>query len=275
MTTDSPALPGPDAGARRPGFLAFALVGAVGGFMSGLFGVGGGIVIVPLLVLLLGMNQRLAAGTSVASILPTAIVGATTYAIAGNVDWLAGVLLAVGVTGGAQIGSRLLALLPVRTLQWLFAGFLLLAAAGLWFVVPHRDQVMSIDVVTGAVLVVIGVFIGVLTGVLGVGGGVIVVPMLMFFFGASDLVAKGTSLLMMIPGSVSATIGNLKRGNTDLRGAAILGVVASVASPLGAWAANALTPFVANVAFSILIAATVVQMVVKLVRSRPERRPSE
>ena len=69
-------------------FLVCIGVGLLAGLMSGLFGVGGGTVIVPLLVLLLGFDQRLGAGTSLAAIVPTASVGVITYAIDGHVAWL-------------------------------------------------------------------------------------------------------------------------------------------------------------------------------------------
>ena len=65
---------------------------------------------------------------------------------------------------------------------------------------------------------------GTLAGLLGVGGGIIVVPALMLLFGASDLIAKGTSLLMMIPTAISGTVGNVRRHNVDLFAAALIGV---------------------------------------------------
>lgn len=222
--------------------------------MSGLFGIGGGIMIVPALVLLLGMPQRLAAGTSVAAILPAAIVGATSYAVQGHVDWVAAGLLAVGVIGGSQVGSMLLAKLPIKLLQWFFLSFLLVVIVSLWFVVPERDNEIGMTLLTGILLAVTGFVTGILSGLLGVGGGIIVVPVLMFFFGANDLVAKGTSLLMMIPGSLSGTLANWRRRNVDLRAALIVGLAASVMSPFGTLIAVRIDPFWSNVMFSILLA---------------------
>src|SRR5690606_15953115 len=100
----------------------------------------GGTIIVPALALWLSMPQKLSAGTSVAAILPTSIVGATSYAVQGNVDWIAALLLAVGIVAGAQLGSHLLAKLPVGVIQWAFMGFLLVVIVSLWFVVPERDD---------------------------------------------------------------------------------------------------------------------------------------
>ncbi|WP_348665970.1 TSUP family transporter, partial [uncultured Microbacterium sp.] len=74
--------------------LACIGIGLLSGFLSGLFGVGGGTVIVPLLVLLLGFDQRRAAGTSLAAIVPTSAVGVISYAVHGSVAWIPALLLA-------------------------------------------------------------------------------------------------------------------------------------------------------------------------------------
>lgn len=251
----------------RASILALAILGLTAGFLSGLFGIGGGIIVVPAL-LLLGYDQRRAAGTSVAAILPASVVGTIGYALSGHIDWIAGLALAVGVVVGAQIGTFLLARLSRRVLFWSFLVFLVFSAASLWFSVPSRDDAIDITVWTVIALGLAGVMTGILSGVLGVGGGVIVVPALMFFFGASDLIAKGTSLFMMIPGSISATIGNVRRDNVDLRGGLCVGIAACLASPLGLLTATAITPLWSNIAFSVLIAAITVQLVVRNLRQR-------
>ncbi len=214
------------------------------------------------------MPQKLAAGTSVAAILPTAIVGAISYAVQGNVDWVAALCLAVGIVIGAQVGTYLLARLPVSAIQWAFMVFLVVIIVSLWFVVPQRDDVIGVNVLTGALLVVTGFVTGVLSGVLGVGGGIIVVPVLMFFFGSSDLVAKGSSLVMMIPGSVSGTLGNWRRNNVDLRAAAYVGIAASVCVPFSSVLAGLIDPFVGNVLFSLYLTFIVGQMLVRKLRAR-------
>jgi uncharacterized membrane protein YfcA len=93
----------------------------------------------------------------------------------------------------------------------------------------------------------------------------------MFFFGASDLVAKGTSLIMLVPGSISGTVGNARRSNVDLRSAAVLGIAASVFSPLGSLLAVWIPPFWSNVAFSLLLAFIVGQMLLRALRGNRKR----
>ncbi|XPP27315.1 MAG: sulfite exporter TauE/SafE family protein [Leucobacter sp.] len=255
----------------RPSSPLLIVLGAATGLLSGLFGIGGGVILVPLLVLLLRFPQRLAAGTSVAAILPAAVVGGIGYGLQGNVDWIAAACLAAGIIGGAQLGSFLLARVPTTMLRFLFMVFLAAIIVSLWLVVPQRDDVIPMSILTGALLVVTGFVTGVLSGLLGVGGGVVVVPVLMFFFGASDLIAKGTSLIMLIPGSISGTLGNLRRGNVDLRSAVFLGVTAGVLSPLGSIIATRIEPFWSNAAFSVLLAFVLVQMLVKTLRSGKRR----
>lgn len=243
------------------------VLGVIAGYLSGLFGVGGGIVVVPGLVLL-GLDQRIAAGSSVAAILPTSIVGAVGYGLSGQVDWVAGAILAAGIVVGAQIGSYLLSRLPRSVLFWMFIVFMTGVAVSLWVAIPDRGDRIVLDGWAVAGLVVLGIVTGTLSGVLGVGGGIIVVPSLMLLFGASDLIAKGTSLLMMVPGSLSATVGNVRRRNVDLRVAAIVGTAACAASPFGLMTATAITPLWSNIAFSALVVATATHLIIKHVRSK-------
>jgi uncharacterized membrane protein YfcA len=249
----------------------YVVIGLVAGLMSGLFGVGGGTIIVPLLMLLLAFDQRLASGTSLAAVVPTAIVGVVSYALNGQVAWIPALILAVGAVGGAQIGTWLLHRMPLLWLRWAFIVFLLVVMVNLFIVVPSRDSVMELTWLTGIGLVVAGVVTGVLSGLLGVGGGIIIVPVLMMIFGMSDLLAKGTSLLMVVPTSISGTIGNLRRGNADLFAAAFIGVAACLTVPLGAWIARSVDPLVGNILFAVFIAVIVVQLTIRALRATPRR----
>lgn len=244
------------------------LVGLAAGLLSGLFGVGGGTVIVPLLVLVLGMDQRLAAGTSLGAIVPTATVGVISYAVHDSVAWIPAVILALGAVIGAQIGTWLLPRLPLTVLRWGFVGFLGIVIVSLFLVVPSRAADLPLTVVTVIGLIVLGLITGVLAGLLGVGGGVVVVPVLMLLFGTSDLIAKGTSLLMMIPTALSGTFGNIKRRNVDLVAAALVGVAACTTTALGAWIATIVDPFTGNILFAAFLVVIAVQMALKAIRGR-------
>lgn len=242
------------------------LIGVIAGIFSGMFGVGGGTVVVPALVFLLGFDQRLAAGTSLAAIVPTSMVGVISFATHDSVAWVPALILAIAAVIGAQIGSWLLPKVPQRTLRWFFVVFLVFVVISLFVVVPSREASIDIDLITGAGLALLGLITGVLAGLLGVGGGVVVVPALMLFFGASDLLAKGTSLLMMIPTAVSGTIGNLRRGSVNLKVALLIGVAACCTTPLGAWLAALSDPLLANILFAAFLLVVAGQMAVRALR---------
>lgn len=206
-------------------------VGLAAGFLSGIFGVGGGILVVPALVLVLGMDQRLAHGTSLAAIVPIALAGVTGYALDGKVDWAASLFLVLGSAGlGARIGTHLLHVLPQRALALVFAAVLAVTAVRLVFddsVAGGRD---SLTVGTAAVLVAVGVVAGTTAGLLGVGGGVIMVPAMVVLLGIPPAVAKGSSLAVIIPTAVVGTRRNLARHNADLAVALTVGISGVVSS---------------------------------------------
>ena len=137
----------------------------------------------------------------------------------------------------------------------------------LFIVVPSREAGLPLTFLSIAGLVVLGVATGTVAGLIGVGGGIVVVPALMLLFGTSDLIAKGTSLLMMIPTAISGTIGNIRRGNVDLPAAALIGIAACTTTALGAWIATIVDPFWGNVLFAVFLAFIAVQLAVRTIRA--------
>lgn len=247
---------------HRASWWVFALIGVAGGILSGLFGIGGGIIMVPAFVAYAKMTQKMAAGTSLAAIVPVSAVGSISYALSGNVDWLAALLLAIGAIVGAQLGTYLMSRIPSTGLLWGFVTLQTVLIVSLWFTVPDRDATMVWNPLLLTLVALLGLLTGVLAGLLGVGGGIVVVPALIAFFGLSDLTAKGTSLVMMIPGAISGTIANFSRGYVDMRGALIAGLVAAALTPVGALMAAAIDPRVGNILLAILIVFAAVRMVV-------------
>ena len=114
-----------------PRVLRLALIGTAAGVFSGLFGVGGGTVIVPLLVLWLGFGEREATGTSLAAIVVIACVGAGAQAAYGNVDWLKAVFVGVPAVAGVVAGTALQQRVPQRAVSLGFAVVLVAMAISL------------------------------------------------------------------------------------------------------------------------------------------------
>lgn len=103
-------------------------VGVVGGLSSGLLGIGGGTVMVPLLVFITRVTQRQAHAISLAAMIPIAVAALLVYGVAGKVDLAAAAALAVGSVLGARVGAELLSRTPERPLKAAFGMFLLIAA---------------------------------------------------------------------------------------------------------------------------------------------------
>jgi len=113
-------------------WLLVSMLGLVAGVVSGLFGVGGAIVIIPGLVLLAKMSQHTANGTSLAALLlPVGLLGAATYYRRGEVNVPYAIIIALGLFFGAFIGARVAGTLPDLTLRRAFGGLLLVVAVRL------------------------------------------------------------------------------------------------------------------------------------------------
>lgn len=112
---------------NRPVAALLGIGGAAGAF-SAMFGVGGGVIIVPLLVLWRGYDTRLATATSLAAIVPVAVWGAASHAVLGNVDVLRAALVGIPAMAGVMLGVRLKARLGSVRLTYAFAAFLLVIA---------------------------------------------------------------------------------------------------------------------------------------------------
>jgi len=112
----------------RPNALILAAIGLAAGGLSGLFGVGGGIIMVPAMVLLAGMAQQRASATSLASIIPIAAVGAVIFGQADSVNLAAAGVLMVGSIIGVQVGARLMTRIGDDRLRIGFAIFMIAIA---------------------------------------------------------------------------------------------------------------------------------------------------
>ena len=152
------------------------VVGVLAGILAGMFGVGGGFLMVPLYVLWMGLDQRRSHATSLAAVLPIAVAGAIGYSTSDHVDWNAAVALLAGSIFGALYGVKLLSQVSLKFLQLGFAALLYLSAMRLiWSSTPHQLLEGTPAIIF---LVVVGFFAGVMSGLFGVGGGIVMVPAL-------------------------------------------------------------------------------------------------
>jgi uncharacterized membrane protein YfcA len=186
--------------------LLSTLAGLVAGLLSGVFGIGGGVVLVPMLALLLGLDQHEAQGMTLAILLlPVGLAAVIEYHLVGQVRWrLVGPLIA-GFLGGVWVGSVGATAVPERPLRLLFVAFLVALAIRNWragagspesgrpagTVAPARRAWLH--------ALWIGVAGGAASGLLGIGGAVLMIPLLVAMLGLTQHEAQGTSLAVMLP----------------------------------------------------------------------------
>jgi uncharacterized membrane protein YfcA len=234
------------------------VVGLLAGALGGLFGVGGGLIIVPGLAVAVGLERRLAHGTSMAATLPIAVAGLGTYIANGNVDWVVGALMAIGTVSGAVIGTKLLTIVNKRALTIIFIVTVLATAIRL-FLASETSGRGDISIASAVLLIVIGLATGTLSGLLGIGGGVVMVPAMIVLFGMTPVIAKGTSVAVIVPTALTGTIRNRKNHNVNFKVAGIAGGCGALTAIPGGMVADRLSDGFSNLMFAtllILVAAT-------------------
>ena len=240
-------------------------IGVGAGLLSGMFGVGGGILVVPALVLMLRFDQRLANGTSLGAVLPISVASLVTYWSHDNVDWPMALWLVIGALAGAILGTKWIHVLPRKVLGYLFAAMLIATAIRL-FIPMTADGRDAITAVTAIALVFIGLATGTLAGLLGIGGGVVMVPAMIVFFSELNVVAKGTSVAVIIPTSIMGTWRNWKADNIDLKVAAIVGFGGIVSAVAGGVIADQMSEDLSNILFASLVLVVAARMIFDLRR---------
>ena len=234
-------------------------VGLLAGLSSGLFGVGGGIIMVPLFIYLLKLDQKRAHATSLAAVVPIALIGAWGYGTHGNVVLSAAAFVLAGSLIGAMYGARLLQRISLPHIQILFASVLLATSVRLmWSSVPTE---IFIGPASHFFLFGVGLLSGVLSGLLGVGGGIFVVPALITAAGLSSLEARGTSLAVIVGTSFAGAVTHMRRGTLDQRIAALCGLGGIPGAFLGVSLSHDLTEdLVVKVLAAVIVLVAVQQL---------------
>lgn len=237
-----------------------AAVGVVAGLASGLFGVGGGVIIVPALVLFAGFSQKLATGTSLTAIVPISTAGVIGYAVSGEVDWAAAGLVAFGAIAGALIGARALVRIDGSLLQVLFSLVMLGTALKMFFDEADGVARLELTLLVAFGLLLLGLSSGLLAGLLGVGGGIIIVPVLTLLFESPLVLAKGTSLAIIVPTAVVSTIRNRKMGLTAFSAGQVVGGAGVITALAASRLSLGLDPKVSSMLFATLIVIVAIRL---------------
>lgn len=191
------------------------LVGLIAGSLGGLVGVGGGVILIPLMTETLHFRQHEAHGTSLVAVVFTAVAGSMIYYLHGSADLFVAAVLAGTALCTVRFGAKYCCVLPELTLKKAFGIFLIVVAA-LFLLKPLLPSVIEASTpaaIRWLVLILIGSLTGFISGMMGVGGGTFMVPMMVLFAGISQHTAQGISLLAMIPASVVGAWTHWEEGN--------------------------------------------------------------
>jgi uncharacterized membrane protein YfcA len=209
------------------------LVGLLAGVLSGLFGVGGGIVMTPGLTTFTGLPAIVAVATPLPVILPTAMMGAFTYHRAGEVDLRAARWIAIPGAVAAVLGALLTQVVDADLLLLLTAALLVWQSVDILRGGSRTTSDVAREIPVGT-LVVVGLFAGSLSGLLGIGGGIIIVPTLAGMLGVPLKRALGTSLTAVVVLAIPGTIVHAVLGNIDWTAALLLAMGSIPGARIGA-----------------------------------------
>jgi uncharacterized protein len=229
-------------------------IGVAAGLFGGLAGLGGGVVMVPLMMTIARLDRHRAHATSLVAVVATGAFGAWSYATGGAVAWRLALVIALASTVGAVLSSALAARVPARRLGHGFHWLQVMVALSL----PFADVVSPVRAAVGVwelpIAILVGMSAGVLAGLLGIGGGAVVVPLLVFLFGFEQHLAQGTSLAVMIPAGLAGSIVHARGGRVSGPLAPTLALGVAAGAFAGGQVALALPEMVLRVVFAAVLA---------------------
>jgi uncharacterized membrane protein YfcA len=264
------------------------LFGSCVGFALGLTGGGGGVFAVPMLVYGMGVAPREAVGISLAAVGGTAMAGVLPHLWRGQVELRTGLIFAIAGMLGAPLGSYVSTLIPETVLLLIFGCLMLVVAWRMWAksnnpnlasgVCPtegranaqqrtcERDATGKLRLTSKCtgLLVMIGFFTGILSGMFGVGGGFIIVPALVLFSGMKIHQAVGTSLLVIVLISASGVASYLladRQLSLDTTSLFLIGGLLGIG--VGGWVSTKLNGPTLQKVFAIAVVLVAIFMIVK------------
>ncbi|OGF46906.1 MAG: hypothetical protein A2452_07055 [Candidatus Firestonebacteria bacterium RIFOXYC2_FULL_39_67] len=250
------------------GYLA---LGIITGFLSGLCGIGGGVIMIPAMIFIFGLSAHTAAATSLAVIMPTALFGSIRNAFSSTMtpDWGAFLLISAGAVPFAYFGAHLMHKVPQEKLKIILGIVLLLVSIKMIFFATgnnYNGGGVQESVVRAASFILLGAFTGFLSGLLGIGGGIVMIPIMLYIFGMKAQVVTATSLAVMIPASISGTVKNFKNGHTNWSAALIIAAGSLGGVLLGASAAERVDQVTLQRIIGTLFIFVSMQMILKKVK---------
>jgi len=236
-----------------------------------MFGVGGGVIIVPLLRTFFGLSQHQAHGTSLAVMGPMALLGLLVYGAFSRVEWATGLLVALGSFVTARYGARWASRTSALRLQRAFAVLLALVAVRLLWQAPTiAENPLGEGLPRVAFDLVLGAAVGLLAGFMGVGGGMLAVPAFTLGLGMAQQVAQGTSLAVILVSGPAGALEHARHRNVVGRLVPMLVVGSMLGAPTASWLAQLFPHELLARVFALFLAANAV---IGWIRARPSGGP--
>jgi uncharacterized protein len=224
--------------------LGIVAVGLGVGIFGGTFGLGGGVIMVPVLLYVYGKDIRVATATSLAVIGPLAFAGTLGNAVSGKIVWVAFLFVSVGSVAGAIIGATLSRRVPKARLRKLTGVTVLLIGVTMVILkaptTAESAVVVNTDVVSLGAMILTGLGVGVFAGMLGLGGGMLLNPVLLFGLGFTAQQTVATSLAIIVPTSLSGATRQYLHGHLDVKMSLLLAVGACGGSLVGVTLKNSI-----------------------------------
>ncbi len=247
------------------------------GTAAALTGVGGGTFVVPLLSLVYGLAPTEAVGTSLATIIFTSVASTVNYLKQKRVYWIAGLVLAIATAPGAYIGSILTAVPMIKAwLGFIFGVFLIMVAAQMILRALARseenrctgkDPAFEKDLFRNwrklAVGFVLSFFGGISSGLLGIGGGIVMVPIMCYALSFPIHFSIPTSMFVMIFTSTTGVFGHIQQGNVNAIYALYLGIGSVIGAQIGALTSRKLSSRNLNIVFAGMLSLASIIMILK------------
>jgi len=248
------------------------LIGLAAGLLGGLVGVGGGVVMIPLMVRFFKFSQHQGHGTSLMALVFTGLAGAFTYGRKGSVDVLAALLLAAAAMVTARFGALYAQALPERGLKrafglyLIFISLLLLSKSYL----PHLSILGQGAGSWGKPLVLLGVgaVTGFISGMMGTGGAGIMVVAMVLLAGFSQHTAQGSALLAMVPAGAMGAYTHWRLGNVvfQVLSGLIVGII------LGTYGGSSAAMHLSELHLRLLFSGMLIMLGIRYVRSAAQKR---
>lgn len=236
------------------------------GISLGLLGGGGSILTVPILIYALGVEEKSAIASSLLIVGATSAVAAVQHARAGNVVWRVALIFSGAGMAGAFLGGKLAAFIPASILLVLFALIMFGTAFAMWKGRKATTAQARATLPIGKIILE-GLVVGVVTGLVGAGGGFLVVPALALMGGLGMKEAVGSSLVVIALKSFAGFAGYASHAHIDWKLTGIVAVAAIAGSFGGARIARHVPPETLRKGFAVFVVAMAVFLLFKQVQA--------